>query len=60
MWEQSSLRVDTSGSIGEEELEQFAGEITAISDEAKPETIHIVYCDAAVQSIQQVWAIRAN
>ena len=47
------VAVDTSGSIGEEELEQFAGEITAISDEAKPETIHIVYCDAAVQSIQQ-------
>lgn len=47
------VAVDTSGSIGEEELEQFAGEITAISDEAKPENIHIVYCDAAVQSIQQ-------
>jgi predicted metal-dependent peptidase len=47
------VAVDTSGSIGEEELEQFAGEITAISDEAKPEAIHIVYCDAAVQSVQQ-------
>jgi predicted metal-dependent peptidase len=47
------VAVDTSGSIGEEELEQFAGEITAISDEARPETIHIVYCDAAVQSVQQ-------
>ena len=47
------VAVDTSGSIGEEELEQFAGEISSISDEAKPEAIHIVYCDAAVQSTQQ-------
>jgi predicted metal-dependent peptidase len=47
------VAVDTSGSIGEEELEQFAGEITAIADEAKPAAIHIMYCDAAVQSIQQ-------
>ncbi len=45
--------VDTSGSIGKDELEQFAGEITAISDEAQPEAIHLVYCDAAVQSSQQ-------
>ena len=50
------VAVDTSGSIGEEELEQFAGEITAISDEAKPEAIHVVYCDAVVQSVQQFGA----
>ena len=43
------IAVDTSGSIGGQELELFAGEITAISDEAKPERIHVVYCDAAVQ-----------
>lgn len=47
------IGVDTSGSIGEEELEQFAGEISAIADEAKPEAIHVVYCDAAVQASQQ-------
>ncbi len=47
------IGVDTSGSIGKDELEQFAGEITAISDEAQPEAIHVVYCDAAVQSSQQ-------
>ena len=46
------IGVDTSGSIGEEELEQFAGEISAISDEAQPETIHVVYCDAAIQAVQ--------
>ena len=44
--------VDTSGSIGKRELEQFAGEISAISEETQPEAIHVVYCDAAVQSAQ--------
>jgi predicted metal-dependent peptidase len=47
------IAVDTSGSIGEEELEQFAGEISAIFDEAQPEKIHVVYCDAVVQSAQE-------
>ena len=47
------IAVDTSGSIGKLELEQFAGEISAISEEAQPEAIHVVYCDAAVQSTQQ-------
>ncbi len=41
------IAVDTSGSIGKRELEQFAGEISAISEEAKPEALHVVYCDAA-------------
>jgi predicted metal-dependent peptidase len=47
------IAVDTSGSIGAVELEQFAAEISAISEEAEPEAIHVVYCDAAVQSTQQ-------
>jgi predicted metal-dependent peptidase len=47
------IAVDTSGSIGRRELEQFAGEISAISEEAQPEAIHVVYCDAAVQSTQE-------
>jgi predicted metal-dependent peptidase len=47
------IAVDTSGSIGKIELEQFASEISAISEEAQPEAIHVVYCDAAVQCAQQ-------
>ena len=50
------IAVDTSGSIGRLELEQFAGEIAAISEEVRPEAIHVVYCDAAVQSVQQLAA----
>jgi predicted metal-dependent peptidase len=47
------IAVDTSGSIGKLELEQFAGEISAIYEDAQPQAIHVVYCDAAVQCTQQ-------
>lgn len=47
------IAVDTSGSIGKCELEQFAGEISAISEETQPDAIHVVYCDGAVQSAQE-------
>jgi predicted metal-dependent peptidase len=47
------IAVDTSGSIGTRELEQFAGEISAISEETQPQAIHVVYCDAAVHSTQE-------
>jgi predicted metal-dependent peptidase len=47
------IAVDTSSSIGAEELDQFAAEITAIADEVQPERILVVYCDASVQSIQE-------
>jgi predicted metal-dependent peptidase len=50
------IAVDTSGSIGKLELEQFAGEISAIAEEAQPEAIHVVYCDSAVQSTQEFTA----
>ena len=45
--------VDTSGSIGREALEQFAGEITAINQDAQPELVRVVYCDAAVQDVEE-------
>ena len=47
------IAVDTSGSIGKREHEQFAAEISAIFEETQPEAIHVVYCDAAVQCVQQ-------
>lgn len=47
------IGVDTSGSIGDEELKQFAGEISAIADQAQPELICVVYCDEEVSSIQE-------
>ena len=47
------IAVDTSGSIGAEKLDQFAAEITAIADEVQPDRIHVVYCDASVESVQE-------
>jgi predicted metal-dependent peptidase len=47
------IGVDTSGSVGDEELKQFAGEISAISDQAQPEAIHVVYCDEVVNDAQE-------
>ena len=44
------VAVDTSGSIRRGELEQFAAEIAAIAEETRPERIHVVCADAAVQS----------
>jgi predicted metal-dependent peptidase len=45
--------VDTSGSLGTKELEQFAGEINAIASKAQPESIRVIYCDAAVQGVEE-------
>jgi hypothetical protein len=47
------IGVDTSGSIRPEELRQFADEIAAIAEQAEPEVIHVVYCDATVQGVQE-------
>lgn len=40
--------VDTSGSIGSEELGQFLGEVKSICDEVCPEMIELLYWDAVV------------
>ena len=45
--------LDTSGSIGTQELERLAGEINAIASEAQPESIRVIYCDAAVQAVEE-------
>jgi len=40
--------VDTSGSIQQDELNQFAGEVSGVCEDAKPRKVHILYCDARV------------
>jgi len=47
------IAVDTSGSIGTKELEQFAGEINAIASEAQPESVRVIYCDADIQGVDE-------
>ena len=43
-----SVAVDTSGSIGGEELAQFLSEVKSICDEVNPEQIDLLYWDTAV------------
>lgn len=43
-----AVAVDTSGSIDNVMLQQFAAEMRAIADEARPCRIEVLYCDAAV------------
>lgn len=47
------VAMDTSGSIRSAELEQFVAEIAAIADETRPERIHVLCADAAVQSANE-------
>lgn len=46
------IGVDTSGSIAGPELEQFFGCINGILRQTRPETVHVVYCDAEVANTQ--------
>ena len=42
------VAVDTSGSIQQDQLEQFSAEVFAAAEIARPETIHVVYCNTRV------------
>jgi len=44
------IGIDTSGSIGTEELTQFLSEVKSICEEVNPEQIDILYWDTAVAS----------
>lgn len=43
-----TVAVDTSGSIGEQELAEFAAEILAIQQDTRPVELHVVYFDSEV------------
>ena len=42
------VAVDCSGSIGQEEIDQFAAEVTTIKEDSNPSAIHVVYFDSEV------------
>jgi predicted metal-dependent peptidase len=48
--EEIAVAVDTSGSISEDELLQFTGEITSILHDTNPERIHFLQCDTEVRA----------
>jgi predicted metal-dependent peptidase len=47
------LAVDTSGSIGEKELNEFAAELNGILDQVRPEKVTVIYCDAQINHVEE-------
>jgi predicted metal-dependent peptidase len=43
--------VDTSASVGDEELRHFLGEVNAISQDVNPMSITVIYCDTHVNHV---------
>lgn len=44
--------VDCSGSIGQDEINQFAAEIRKVKDDLIPERIHVIYFDSEVSHVE--------
>ena len=42
------VAIDTSGSIGQEELSEFLSEVKGIAEEVSPETVDLIYWDSEV------------
>lgn len=47
------VAIDTSGSIGQETLDAFAAEITAIVQSSRPSKTTVIYCDAEVNHVDE-------
>ena len=47
------VAVDTSGSIGKAELDQFAAELTAILQDHAATACTVIYCDSAVAGVEE-------
>jgi predicted metal-dependent peptidase len=48
------IGVDSSGSVQASELAMYFGHINSILKHVKPESIHVVYCDAEVNNVQKL------
>lgn len=49
------VAIDTSGSVSPLELKVFSAEISALRDQLMPELLYVVYCDAAVQRVDEFY-----
>jgi predicted metal-dependent peptidase len=47
------IGVDTSGSIGQHELNAFAGHVNRIIEMCNPEKVTVIYCDAAINHVDE-------
>lgn len=48
------VAVDTSGSIGQRELDVFFGEMRGILEDVRPNRLHLVWCDAKVHHVDEL------
>ena len=48
------VAIDTSGSIGQTELDMFFGELSGILEDVHPERIQVVWCDAKVHRVDEL------
>jgi predicted metal-dependent peptidase len=48
-----AMGVDTSGSVSQAELDAVCAELNGCLDTARPESVHVVYCDAQVHGHQE-------
>ena len=46
------VAVDTSGSVGTVELQQFLGELNNMSEDHKPRSLTVITCDSKIQSVK--------
>lgn len=46
-----AIAIDTSGSIDNVLLSQFAAEVRSVVDDVKPSAVHVIWCDAMVHRI---------
>jgi predicted metal-dependent peptidase len=47
-----ALAIDTSGSIGHDQMEKFIAELNGILKFARPQEVKVIYCDAQVQRVE--------
>lgn len=56
------MGVDTSGSVSQSELDAVCSELNGCLDTARPESVHVVYCDAQVHGHEEFkpddWPVR--
>lgn len=45
--------IDTSGSLSEQQLQEFADEINDIVETVKPERTYVLYCDTRIQHVDE-------
>lgn len=49
-----ALAIDTSGSIGQVEIDRFFTEMRGILEDCRPRTVYVIWCDAKVHKVDEI------